>query len=131
MDFKFDPGVKGRFMIQLDSFKGIYLHRGFVDFRKSINGLSVIVEEEMGLDVFGLFLFIFCNRGRNRLKVLYWDESGFALWYKRLEEDKFKWPRKMDDEVIEVNEQELRWLLSGYDFWKMTPHKKLQYKQVS
>jgi len=61
------------------------LHRKPVDFRKSINGLTTIVEQEMDSDVFSGQVFVFCNKSRDKLKVLYWDKTGFALWYKRLE----------------------------------------------
>ena len=70
----------------------VYLHRDFVDFRKSINGLAGIVEAELELPVMNGALFVFCNKGRDKLKILYWDKTGFALWYKGLEKDKFKWP---------------------------------------
>ena len=73
----------------------VYLHRDFVDFRKSINGLAGIVEAELELPVMNGALFVFCNKGRDKLKILYWDKTGFALWYKRLEKDKFKWPTKL------------------------------------
>jgi len=63
----------------------VYLCRQVVDFRKSINGLSAMVEEELGLDPFGPHLFVFCNRRRDKIKILYWERSGFVLWYKRLE----------------------------------------------
>ena len=72
----------------------VYLHRDVVDFRKSIDGLAAIVEQQMDLDPFADALYVFCNRHRDRLKVLYWDQTGFCLWYKRLEKAKFKWPRK-------------------------------------
>lgn len=68
----------------------IYLHREPVDFRKAINGLSLIVSEAMALSPFDRALFVFCNKRRTQLKVLYWDETGFALWQKRLEKDTFK-----------------------------------------
>jgi transposase len=63
----------------------IYLHRAPVDFRKAINGLSIIVDNEMGHSIFDDGLFVFCNKGRDKLKVLYWDKTGFCLWQKRLE----------------------------------------------
>jgi transposase len=118
-------------MLGLESFAGIYLHREYVDMRKSINGLSVIVSEEMKLDVFGRYLFVFCNRQRTRLKVLYWDATGFALWYKRLEQDRFAWPRRHESEVIFIDAQQLEWLLSGYDVWRMKPHEKVIYARIS
>lgn len=118
-------------MLKMESFTGIYLHRGHVDFRKSINGLSVIVEQEMGFNPFDRHLFLFCDKRRRRLKVLYWDETGFALWYKRLERDCFAWPRNHSDEVISIDAQQLEWLLAGYDIWRMKPHKKVKYSRVS
>ncbi len=57
----------------------VYLHRDFVDFRESINGLSTIVESEMNLAVMDGALFIFCNKARDRLRMVYWDKPGFAL----------------------------------------------------
>lgn len=68
----------------------VFLYRDFVDFRKSINGLSVIIEQQMQLSPLGGSVFVFCNKERDKLKVLYWDKTGFAMWYKRLEKDKFK-----------------------------------------
>jgi transposase len=118
-------------MLKLDLWEAIYVHREPVDMRKSINGLSLIVSEEMGLDLFGKYLFVFCNKRKNKLKMLYWDETGFALWYKRLEKDKFRWPRKLDKEVILLSAEQLQWLLSGYDILKLKPHKKLKYRQVN
>ena len=72
----------------------IYLHKQPVDFRKSINGLSVIVEEHMQLSTFSGALFVFCNRQRDKIKVLHWDQPGLYLWYKRLEKYRFKWPKQ-------------------------------------
>ncbi len=108
----------------------VYLHRAPVDFRKSINGLSVIVESGMALSPLSGALFVFCNRKRDKLKLLYWDCSGFALWYKRLEKEKFKWPRRWPDAVIALSETQLHWLLSGLDITKMQPREALQYSHV-
>ena len=93
----------------------VYLHRDFVDFRKSINGLAGIVEAELELPVMNGALFVFCNKGRDKLKILYWDKTGFALWYKRLEKDKFKWPIKLTTSTMSLSEHQLNWLLSGFD----------------
>ena len=118
-------------MLNIKSFSGIYLHRDHVDFRKSIDGLAAIVEQEMKLNVFGGQVFIFCDRKRRRLKVLYWDATGFAMWYKRLEQDRFAWPKQHEMEVISIEAEQLEWLLSGYDIWRMKPHKKVHYSQTS
>ena len=109
----------------------VYLCRDIVDFRKGINGLAVLVEEVLSRDPFSEQLYVFCNRRRDKLKLLYWDKSGFALWYKRLEEQKFAWPRRGFTEVIELSEQQLHWLLGGYDITRMQPHKTLHYHHVS
>ena len=101
----------------------IYLHRDIVDFRKSINGLSLTVEQELAMDVYSSALFVFCNKQRDKLKILYWDRTGFALWYKRLEKQKFKWP-KHGEQTINLSGQQLKWLLSGYD---IVGHQALYY----
>jgi transposase len=106
----------------------IYLKTGKTDFRKSVNGLSVMVQEEMRRDAMGGDLYIFCNRGRNRLKILYYEWNGFCLWYKRLEEDKFRWP-KSAEEVMEITREELSWLLRGLDF--RSAHRERRYESVS
>lgn len=93
----------------------IYLHLTFVDFRKSINGLAAIVEAELELSAMSGSVFVFCNKGRDKLKLLYWDRTGFALWYKRLEKDKFKWPSKLNEPTLSLTELQLHWLLSGFD----------------
>jgi transposase len=105
----------------------IYLYKPFVDFRKSINGLSVIVELEMNQPVMSGALFIFCNKAKDKLKILYWDKTGFALWYKRLEKDKFKWPTRVNDASLELNEQQLSWLLEGYD---VIGHQAVSYQNI-
>lgn len=109
----------------------IYLHRDPVDFRKAINGLAVIVSEEMNLDVYGKALFVFCNKNRSQIKVLYWDDTGFVLWQKRLEKDKFKWPRKDVFETVSITHEQWHWLLRGFDFSKFEPHKQLIFTEVA
>lgn len=109
----------------------VYLHIAPVDFRKSINGLSVIVDDVMGLSPFDAAVFVFCNRRRDKLKVLYWDNTGFALWYKRLEKDKFKWPRKLDDQVLTLSDEQWDWLLRGLNFLDIKPHQAWIFSSVS
>jgi len=111
-------------------FKQIYLHRESVDFRKSINGLSVIVEQAMQLSPFEEALFVFCNRSRDKLKVLYWDKTGFCLWYKRLEKNKFKWPRRWQASVIELSAEQMAWLLRGFDITRMQSHAEHAFSSV-
>jgi transposase len=85
--------------------------------RKSINGLSCIVEQEMKLDLKSSALFIFCNKPRTHMKILYFDRSGFALWLKRLEGSRFSWPLKLDKETILIAAKDLALLLEGINVW--------------
>lgn len=109
----------------------VYLHREPVDFRKAINGLSVIVQDGMALSPFERALFVFCNRRRTQLKVLYWDDTGFALWQKRLERDKFKWPKRAQSDSIMLEHEQWQWLLRGFDITQLKPHKTLFYQDVA
>lgn len=111
--------------------EAVYLCREWVDFRKSISGLSVLVEQQFHLNPFSPALFVFCNRKRDKLKVLYWEKNGFCLWYKRLEQEKFKWPSHLTGATVTLTAQELNWLLDGFDLWRNSPHKTLHYQSVS
>lgn len=95
----------------------VYLHREPVDFRKQINGLSVIVQEALKMDPFEDALFVFINCSRNRIKALYWERNGFCLWFKRLEKDKFSWPKHLRDDVVTISEQKRKNIL----FFKRVP----------
>jgi len=108
----------------------VYLHRAPVDFRKAINGLSIIVDNAMQVSIFDIGLFVFCNKKRDKLKVLYWDSTGFCLWHKRLEKDKFIWPRKHADEVLNWNIEQLNWLLRGFNVSQIRSHKPLKYNAI-
>jgi transposase len=106
----------------------IYIKPGITDMRKQINGLSTLLDEETEHDLYSGNLYIFCNRYRNRLKILYWDRNGFCLWLKRLEKNKFPWPRN-EEEVKEITHNELKMLLSGIDFFNA--HKNINFSDVS
>jgi transposase len=87
-------------MKSVSSFKNVFLHKEPVDMRKAINGLCEIVQLEGMGNLMDPSLFVFTGRDKSKIKVLYFDQSGFCLWQKRLEKDKFKWPRKMEGEVL-------------------------------
>ncbi len=88
----------------------IFLYKGAIGFRKSINGLVVVIEQELGRSAFDPALYVFCNRTRDKLKILYWDSTGFVLWYKRLEKACFKWPAHLNSATLLLDEQQLQWL---------------------
>jgi len=108
----------------------IWLVLGATDMRKSIDALAVLVGDRLELDVFSGHLFVFCNRGRTIVKILYWDRNGFCLWYKRLERHHFIWPSS-EKEVLEMEHRQLRWLLDGLDPIMTCGHKRLHYKNIS
>ena len=109
----------------------VYLCRDPVDMRKSINGLSILVEQTLGLAPFCPHLFVFCNRKRDKIKILYWERTGFVLWYKRLEKHRFPWPRRDEDGVLQMTGRELNWLLDGIDLFRLQPHEELSYRSVA
>jgi len=106
----------------------IFIRPGYTDLRKAANGLTIIIQDEMEQDPFSGSVYIFCNRERKLLKAVYWDSTGFWLCQKRLEKEKYPWPQTIEA-VQELNEEELKMLLSGIDFFKA--HKTLYYKKVS
>jgi transposase len=118
-------------MKSLRRFRNVYLHNAPVDGRKMINGLVAIVESNMGKSPMGGSLFVFTSRRRSTIRLLYWDKSGFALWTKKLETERFKWPTKMVGDTIELSTQQLCFLLDGYDLARMKPHATLQYSAAS
>jgi transposase len=101
-----------------------------VDFRKSITGLSLLVEQTLGLNPFDTTLYVFINRRRDKIKILLWEKNGFVLWYKRLEKQRFKWPTGHTAPTLILDGQALNWLLDGFDLWRNQPHASLQYYSV-
>ena len=114
--FRFDAGLK------------VYLHREPVDGRKNINGLALLVESQLGLDPFAAALYVFSNRRRDRIKLLLWDRNGFWLLMKRLEADRFVWPKEAA--VMELTVEQLHWLLEGIDLSAMRVHPERKYHRV-
>lgn len=108
-------------MINMQSIDDILIYNAKVDFRKSIDGLSTLVEQELGENPFSKTLFLFFSRDKKKIKILYWDINGFCLWIKRLEVDKFKLPKDIHTKSMVITSQQLEWLLSGYDFWRQKP----------
>lgn len=106
----------------------LFVKPGPTDMRKGAHGLSVLVSEAMELDVLSGSLFMFCSRNRKLLKAIYWDGTGFWMLQKKLEGTyRFPWP-KQGEGSFEMNEQQLRMLLSGINFWEA--HQRLEYSSV-
>jgi transposase len=104
-------------MLSLPTSVRIYLARGATDMRKSIDGLAGVVQQVLTHDPFCGHLFVFCNRCRDRIKILYWEQSGFWLLHKRLEKGTFAWPVPADnvEAKVELSSAELAALLGGID----------------
>lgn len=100
----------------------VYLALGPTDLRKSINGLSLIVQESFKLNPFSRNLFVFCNRKQDKIKILEWDHNGFWLHYKRLEKNKFRWPDGNTGSTITIDERQFRWLLDGLSIKQKDAH---------
>jgi transposase len=106
----------------------VYLALGATDMRKQIDGLAALVQDVLEQDPFGAALFVFCNRRRDKIKILFWQRNGFWLWYRRLERERFRWPRSQDvGPAIEVSARELRWLLDGLDIGRVQGHRKAEF----
>jgi transposase len=96
-----------------------------------MNGLAALVENGLKMNPLSGSLYAFTNKRRNALKLLAWDRTGFILWHKRLEREKFKWPLRAAESVISWNGEQLHWLLEGYDVARMEPHKTLEYSRIT
>lgn len=118
-------------MLRPDRSAQVYLYTGVVDMRKSIDGLALLVEGAMDLNPMLPALFVFCNRSRDKIKMLYWERNGFVLWYKRLEKQRFKWFKSSGNELsASITGYELNLLLDGLDVFNNKPHEVLFYDSV-
>jgi len=104
--------------------KRVFVRLGFTDMRKQINGLCALVQELRPDGPFDGSYYVFCGKTRRVLKVVYWDMNGFCLWQKRLERDRFPWPRT-GTELNEMTRQNIRLLLRGIDVWQ--EHQTIDY----
>ena len=103
----------------------VYLCLTACDMRKSFDGLHALVREHLELDAFAGHLFVFTSRRRDRVKILYWDRDGFAVWSKRLEEGTYAMPLgEATERRREITAQELGALLSGIDLQQATRRKR-------
>jgi transposase len=118
-------------MIHLPASVRVYLCLTPCDMRKSFDSLHALVREHLELDAFGGHLFVFTSRRKDRVKILYWDRDGFALWSKRLEEGTYAVPFGDADgeRQREITAQELGALLSGIDL--STAKRRKRYRRTN
>jgi transposase len=113
-------------MILLPSPVRVFLCTRSTDLRKSFDGLSGLVQECFGQDLLTGHLFLFLNRRRDRIKILYFDRDGLAIWYKRLEIGSFQLPQTGVQDGIELEPTQLAMLLSGIDLQSARQRKRFQ-----
>lgn len=117
-------------MVTNVEFQRVYLACGHTDLRKSIDGLAVIVKECFNLDPFSPCLFVFCNRKRDKLKILQWEHNGFWLYYRRLEQGKFNWPSEKDTGPLDISPRQFRWLLDGLPIEQRQAHQEVKARTI-
>ena len=115
-------------MIHLPASVRVYLCLSPCDMRKSFDGLHALVRDQLRLDAYAGHLVVFASRHRDRIKILYWDRDGFALWSKRLEEGTYAIPvaESPDEQRREITAQELGAILSGIDLKQAVRRKRYQ-----
>ena len=96
--------------------------------RTSINGLSIVVDQAMKFDLQSASLFIFCNRNRSHMKMLYFDRTGFALWLKKLNQSKFPWPKDLEEHVVTIDVANLEMMLERVNVWLR--HKDVRFEHL-
>jgi len=111
--------------------RDIHLACGATDMRKSIDGLAALVQLTFELDPFSESWFVFCNKERNKLKLLRWDCNGFWLYYRRLERGRFQWPGSADELTKTVTHRQLLWLLDGLNLEQKRAHKAVSVREVA
>ena len=116
-------------MLSIENKRQVHLACGTTDLRKSIDGLASIIQARFNLNPFSSGLFVFCNRNRDKIKILEWEYTGFWLHFKRLEQGSFKWPSN-ENEVKNINPRELRWLLDGLTIEQPKAHKEVLQREI-
>lgn len=92
----------------------IWFYSQPVDFRKQLDGLVQLIADHLQMNPTSGQLFIFRNRSSSKIKIIWWDRNGFWLFYKRLEQGRFQFPR-IEDRTLELARDQFNWLLSGLD----------------
>ena len=118
-------------MIRPNQTTAAYLYTGTVDMRKSSDGLAALVENHLELNPMQDSVFVFCNRGRDKIKILYWERNGFVLWYKRLEKEKFKWLKDTSASSHQISGYRRNQLLDGLKIFSGKPHERLFFENLS
>lgn len=118
-------------MKDVTAFTKIFIALKPVDFRKQAHGLTIIVQEVLDLAPSdSKSLFVFTNKRKSALRMLYWDVTGFATWSKVLEKDRFKWPKTTNETKQMLSARQLKWLLQGIDITRIKMHEPVEFKRT-
>lgn len=118
-------------MLTLPPHTAILMYRHPVDIRKSFDGLIGLVRNDLDADPVSPTFFVFFNKRRNKIKILYWDNDGFAIWYKRLEKGTFRLTLPTDENAgIKITRAQLAMLLEGIDFQNIKKRKRFSKKSA-
>ncbi len=118
-------------MKDVGNFSKIFVCTDAVDFRKQSYSLTVLVKALLGENpIDPKALFIFSNRRRTGIRMLYWDLTGFALWSMNLEKDSYKWPESGPSGKLLISQKQLKWLLQGVDISKIKTHQPLEFSSI-
>lgn len=105
----------------------VFIYRHPVVMRKQIDGLAALIASELGRNPADRSMYVFCNRGRDKLKLLIWHLNGYWLLYKRVEKQRFQWPDWFDGDTLTLTHAQLDYLLDGYNLNGMRAHKALSF----
>lgn len=108
----------------------VWLAPGATDMRKNIDGLAIIAQFAINKDPLDSHLFVFCNKPKNKIKILYWDQNGFWLFYKRLEKGTFQWPTN-NSESLCISRRQLSWLLAGLSTSQSKAHLPIKESKIA
>jgi transposase len=109
-------------MIRPSAAAVVYLCVAPTDLRKQAASLALLVEQSLKRDVFAPALYVFSNARHDRIRILYWERNGLVLWSKRLEQQRFIWPRMSERDTVSMSGSELNQLLDGFDVWAQGHH---------
>ncbi len=112
-------------MISFPSAVKVYLCKQVTDMRRSFDGLAMMVQNIVKQDPLSGHMFVFRNKRGNMMKLLYWDNDGYAIWYKRLEKGKFSWPSNIQ-EGMAIDSRDFAMILEGVKLSRTAKEKRFR-----